>query len=86
MVSAKVRRSQVLFVHRRGLSLRRACALLSVSRSTLGYRSRMLVKDAPLLERMRTLAARYPRFGYRRIQVYMARDGHPMSRERMYRL
>lgn len=86
MVSAQVRRSQVLFVHRRGLSLRRACALLSVSRSTLGYRSRMQVKDASLLERMRTLAGRYPRFGYRRIQVYMARDGHPMSPERMYRL
>jgi putative transposase len=88
MVSAQVRRSQVLFVHRRGLSLRRACALLSVSvsRWTLGHRSRMQVKDAPLLERMRPLAARYPRVGYRRIQVYMARAGHPMSPGRMYRL
>jgi putative transposase len=36
MVSAPARRRQVVFAQRRGLSQRRACALFSVSRSTLG--------------------------------------------------
>ena len=37
MVGARVRRQQVASVRRRGLSSRRACAVLSVARSTLGY-------------------------------------------------
>ena len=37
MVGARVRRQQVAYAQSRGLSGRRACALLSVARSTLGY-------------------------------------------------
>ena len=40
MVGARVRRQQVAYAVGRGLSSRRACALLSVARSTLGYASR----------------------------------------------
>lgn len=35
---------------------------------------------------MRELAAQYPRYGYRRIQVFLQRDGHRMSAGRTYRL
>ena len=35
---------------------------------------------------MKELAARYPRFGYRRIQVYLERDGFVMNGKRMHRL
>jgi putative transposase len=35
---------------------------------------------------MKDLSARYPRFGYRRIQVYLAREGFAMNGKRMYRL
>jgi hypothetical protein len=38
MIGARVRRQQVAYAQGRGLSGRRACALLSVARSTLGYR------------------------------------------------
>jgi putative transposase len=86
MVSARVRRAQVAFVEQRGLSQRRACALLSVARSTLGYQSRLVLKDAPVLGAMRELAARYPRYGYRRIQVFLERQGHVMSADRVHRL
>jgi len=72
MVSASVRRQQVAFVQRRGLSLRRACALLRVPRSTIGYESRLAKKDAPVLEAMHELAGQYPRYGYRRIQVFLS--------------
>jgi len=68
------------------VSQRRACGLLSVARSALGYESRLRKKDAPVLEAMRELARQYPRYGYRRIQVFLARRGFEMSAERAYRL
>jgi putative transposase len=76
MVSAPVRRQQVAYARRRGLSCRRACALLHVARSSLRYESRLAVRDAPVVKRMRELAAEYPRYGYRRVRVFLGRDGH----------
>jgi putative transposase len=63
MVGARVRRQQVAYAEGRGLSRRRACALLSVARSTVGYVSRLIVRDANVLPPLRTLAAQYPRYG-----------------------
>jgi len=81
-----VRRQQVAYAQGRGLSRRRACALLSVARSTVGYVSRLIARDAPVLPAMRTLAAQYPRYGYRTIRIFLDRQGHVMSADRMYRL
>ena len=86
MVSASVRRQQVAFVQRRGLSLRRACARLQVPRSTIGYESRLAKKDAPVLEAMHELAGQYPRYGYRRIQVFLERRGIKIGVDRTHRL
>ncbi len=86
MVSAPVRRQQVAYVCRRGLSVRRACALWSVARSALHDESRLTKRDAPVLGAMRELAARYPRYGYRRIQVLLEREGYTMSSDRTHRL
>ncbi len=86
MVSARVRREQVAYVQTRGLSRRRACALLSVARSGVGYQSRLAMKDAPVLQAMRTLAGQYPRFGYRMVMPFLARQHHVMSADRAYRL
>ena len=86
MVSVPARRTQVTFATGRGLSQRRACTLLSVARSALRYSSRKEEQDAPVLARMRELAAQYPRYGYRRIAIFLARDGHTMSFGRCYRL
>ena len=61
MVGARVRRQQVASARRRGLSSRRACAVLSVARSTLGYESRLRQRDAPALAVMRERAGQYPR-------------------------
>lgn len=85
-MSARGRREQVAYAQARGLSSRRACALLSVARSTLGYESRLASKDAPVVAAMRRLSAQYPRFGYRRIQVFLAREGQLMSADRAHRL
>jgi putative transposase len=76
----------VAYARRRGLSQRRSCTLLGVARSALGYRSVKAEKDAPVLARMAALGAQYPRFGYRRIRVFLDREGHAMSWSRCYRL
>ena len=86
MVSAPARRQQVKFAQARGLSSRSACALLQVSRSMLNYQALQPAKDAPMIAVMRELSAQYPRFGYRRIGVYMERAGHLMSWDRTHRL
>jgi putative transposase len=86
MVSASVRRRHVEYARARGVSQRRACALLSVARSALGYESVKADADAPVVARMRELAAQYPRYGYRRIRIFLGRDGHEMSVERAHRL
>ena len=86
MVSVPARRQQATYATRRGVSQRRACTLMKVSRSALGYRSRLAVKSAPVLARMAALSAQYPRYGYRRIRIFLDRDGHAMSPGRAYRL
>ena len=86
MVSVPARRSQVAFATDRGLSQRRACTLVKVGRSALRYRSRKAEKDAALLARMVELAAQYPRYGYRRVRIFLGRDGHKMSFGPAYRL
>jgi putative transposase len=48
--------------------------------------SRKADEDAPALRRMAGLAAQYPRYGYRRIAIFLNRDGFKMSFGRAYRL
>jgi putative transposase len=76
----------VAYGRERGLSARRACTLFSVARSALNYRSRMPAKDAPVIARMQELSAQYPRYGYRRICIFLGRDGHRLGIARAHRL
>ena len=86
MVSAQGRRSQVACARERGLSQRCACALFGIARSGLRYDSSRDKADAPVMARMRELALQYPRYGYRRIRIFLGRDGFNMGVERAYRL
>jgi putative transposase len=86
MVGARVRRQQVAYARSRGLSGRRACALLSVARSSVSYVSTRAARDAPVVTAIRALAGQYPRYGYRKIRIFLGRGGHAMSAERAYRL
>jgi putative transposase len=68
-----------------GLSRRRACRLVRLHRSTSYYRS---IKD-PRLElrsRMRELARARVRFGYRRLQVLLRREGWTLGKNLAYRV
>ena len=82
MVSAQARREQANYAIGRGLSQRRACALLRVSRSTLGYELKMPIKNEPVIEAMRGLSGQFPRFGSRRIRVMLEREGIILSKDR----
>lgn len=66
--------------------MRQACELIGIARSTLPYRLRRAQRDALTVEAMKRLAAQYPRFGYRRIRIFLHREGHAMSRHRAHRL
>lgn len=86
MVSVQVRREQASYAIKRGLSQRMTCALLKISRSNLYYSHKMPVKDAPVIEKMKILSGSYPRFGSRRIRIFLQRDGIHLGKERCTRL
>jgi putative transposase len=86
LVGVPARREHVAYAQHGGLSQRRSCTLLKVARSALDYRSTKAIEDRPVPERMAVLAAQYPRYGYRRIRIFLGRDGHPMSAGRAHRL
>ena len=86
MVSVQARRDQARYAIERGLSHRRACALLTTSRSSLYYCHRMPEKDAPVIEAMKQLSGAYPRFGSRRIKILLQRAGITIGKERCSRI
>jgi putative transposase len=86
MVSVPARRQAVAYARGKGLSQRRACTLLDVARSSLHYESTKAVADAVVVAAIKEHAGRFPRFGYRRIRIYVERDGHKLSAGRMHRL
>jgi putative transposase len=62
--------------------MRRACGLIGMARSTLSYELRLPVKDAPVIAAMTWLSSQYPRYGYRRIRIFLRREGLGMSASR----
>ena len=86
MVSAQARLEQVRCAVQRGLSQRRACALMGSARSGLYYELRMPLRDAPVIEAMKDLSAQFPRFGARRINIFLGRQGMDVSKDRCSRI
>jgi len=86
MVSAPARRAQVDYVVTRGRSVRRACALMSVSRSTLRYVSTMPVRDAALSAELTQIAATKSAYGYRFAWALLGRRGWRVNKKRVRRV
>lgn len=86
MVSVRARQEQVSLACSLGLSERRACTLLDVSRSGYRYERTKAATDESAVQRMKELALQYPRYGYRRVRIFMERDGFKMSEGRAWRL
>jgi putative transposase len=68
------------------MSERHACRLMELGRSTHRYRARKAERDSQLRTRLKALAARRMRFGYRRLTAMLVREGTPANHKRVYRL
>lgn len=84
MVSVQARREQVRDARGRGLSCRRACALIGIARSSLGYEGRRTKKDRRLRRQLRTIARTPPRYGYRRARAVLASRGEEVNAKRVH--
>lgn len=86
MVNVPERLAAVRYAETRGVSQRRACRLLTVSRSMLGYRHRMPERDAPLQTALAAVAAEQPVWGYRLAAGCSRYRGIPVSDKRAHRV
>jgi putative transposase len=68
------------------MSERRACRVIGAHRRTMRYRRRTRDDEPQVRERLRTLAAEHPRWGYRRLHILLEREGMAINRKRVYRL
>jgi putative transposase len=67
-----------------GASQRRVCGLMGMAVSSYRYRSRR--SDESLRERLVRLAREKPRYGYRRLQVLVEREGERVNHKRLWRV
>lgn len=68
-----------------GLSQRRACGLVGLHRCSFRYQ-RKRQDDGVVRERLKQLARRHPRWGYRFLGVLLRREGHKINHKRVLRL
>lgn len=68
------------------VSERRACKVVSQSRSTQRYCCCLVDKDKMLVKQIKGLAEKYHRYGYRRITALLRADGWAVNRKRVYRI
>lgn len=70
----------------RAMSVTRACGLIGICRSVYCYQSKRSAANAPVVDRLKELAAEKRRYGYRRLHVLLRREGLQINRKRTYRL
>ena len=86
MVTPAVKREAV--VHLKAaheMSERRACRAIGCERMTVRYRSRR-PNDPKLRERLVALARERRRFGYRRLLIFLRREGFVVNHKRLFRI
>ena len=86
MVTPGVKREAVAHAREHhGVSERRACALVGVSRRVIRYEPTR-PDDGALRQRLRELAAERRRFGYRRLGYLLAREGITPNHKKLLRI
>jgi putative transposase len=68
------------------MSERHACRLMDLARSTHRYQARKAERDSELRRRLKELAAKRMRFGYRRLTAMLVQAGIQANHKRVYRL
>lgn len=84
MVGAGERREAAAVMIGKGLSERRSCRLVELERKSYRYEPRAREPDL-MAEKIKELAMRYPRFGYRRIWAMLRRAGEMVNIKRVHR-
>jgi putative transposase len=86
MVTPGAKRDAVVHAQQAfGVSERRACTVIGISRRVMRYLSRR-PDDGPLRARLRALAAERRRFGYRRLGYLLAREGLVPNHKKLLRI
>jgi putative transposase len=87
MVAPSARRRGVNHLAKhRFCSERRACKLIGISRSTARYAPANRPDEEFMIERIKKLAGRYPRYGYRRITALLRREKRIINKKRVHRI
>ncbi len=86
-MSPSQRRAAVAFLERKyRVSERRACRVVGQNRATNRYRPVPGDFEARLIEAMKELGERFPRYGYRRVHALLVAEGWPVNVKRIHRL
>jgi len=86
MVTPAARREAIAHLRNaQGMSERRACKLIGCDRMMVRYRSQR-PDDPALRERLRALAHERRRFGYRRLIIFLRREGFVVNHKRLFRI
>ena len=87
LLAAPQRRGFVVFAKEKGLSERGACRLVRLSRTVARYRARPKRQDDEILvERMKQIARKKPRRGYRLAYSHLRHEGWKINKKRVHRL
>lgn len=68
-----------------GLSYRRSCYALKLSRSVYRYQPADK-KDEDVIEALLELTERYPRYGFKKLFIKIRQRGHGWNHKRVYRV
>ena len=79
------KREAVVILKSKTISERRSCELLYLSRTSCRYRIKR-EPDTEFEKRVKDLAVKHPRFGYRRVHALLLRSGLVVNRKRVVRI
>lgn len=79
------RREAVRLLETKGISVRRACALVQLQRATFVYQARPRQEQDELVAEIASVAHQQPRYGYRRVWAVLKRS-RKLNRKRVHRL
>lgn len=85
MSGAPARRQVVRAMVDRGMTLTRACEAVQISRSSFAYESRR-ADDVEVVERIKEIRDKKPRWGYKRVHAKLRSEGHPVNHKRVERI
>ena len=79
---ASKRRAASVMIEEFRKSQTRSCTLVGLGRSTWRYKSRRPA-DEEIRAKLRELAQKRTRFGYRRLAIFLRREGHVVNHKKV---